>query len=202
MLCIVVCICWRKTTHNNLLSLSPSYPTSSLLLLHTGLQRIHRPRDEPAEGTVSYATRLTQRDRANGGNHPSQVQHYPDAAEAEHVWSCHDPSLQVPGCQVGSFSCLLLETYSDVRKSIFCLFLTVNPCTCLALSGGNEETSASRQRRFWMNIFMPTWQTHTPVRRPRRSSPRSVPSLCLRSGRQRHAGTGKKIWIVHSIGRG
>lgn len=50
------------------------------------------------------------------------------------------------------------------------------------LSDENEETSTSRQQRFWMNIFIPTWQTPTPVRRPRRSWPRKVLSLSLRSG--------------------
>lgn len=54
------------------------------------------------------------------------------------------------------------------------------------LSGGNEETSASRRQRFWMNIFTPIWQTPTPVRKPRRSWPGSVPSQFLRSGHQRN----------------
>lgn len=67
------------------------------------MQRVHRPRDEPAEGAVPYAAHLTQRDRANGGDHPPQVQHHPDAVEAEHVRSRHDPALQVPGRQVGFF---------------------------------------------------------------------------------------------------
>lgn len=77
--------------------------------------------------------------------------------------------------------------FSIVKKNIS-FFLIINFCNCSSVSGGNEETLANRRQIFWMNIFMPTWQTPTPVRRQRRSWPRSVPSLCLRSEHHRGAG--------------
>ena len=46
------------------------------------------------------------------------------------------------------------------------------------LSGGSEETSANRQQRFWINIFI--WQTQYLMRRLKRNWPRSAPSLLLR----------------------
>ena len=70
------------------------------LSVHPGVQRVHHPCDEPAEGAVSNTTHLAQRDRAHGRHHPPQVQLHPDAAETEHLRGCHDPALTLPRRQV------------------------------------------------------------------------------------------------------
>ena len=67
-----------------------------LISISAGVQRVHHPCDEPAAGTVAHAAHLAQGDRAYGGHHPPQVQLHPDAAEAEHLRSCHDPALKIP----------------------------------------------------------------------------------------------------------
>lgn len=66
----------------------------------SGLQRVHHPRDEPAEGAEPNAADLAQGDRAHGEHHPREVQHHPDAAEAEHVRGRHDPAVPLPRRQV------------------------------------------------------------------------------------------------------
>lgn len=71
-------------------------------LLSTGLQWVHDPRDEPAEGAVSHPARVSARDRAHGEHHPPQVQLHPDAAQAEHLRGRHDPALALSGRQVRS----------------------------------------------------------------------------------------------------
>lgn len=68
--------------------------------LPSGLQRVHNPRDEPPSGAEPHAPRVAQGDRAHGQHHPPQIQLHPDAAEAEHVRSRHDPALPLPRCQV------------------------------------------------------------------------------------------------------
>lgn len=51
----------------------------------TGVQRVHHPCHEPAEGAEPHAACCPQGDGAHGEHHPSQVQRHPDAAEAEHL---------------------------------------------------------------------------------------------------------------------
>lgn len=61
----------------------------------SGLQRVHDARDEPAAGTESDTADHAEGNRANGANHPQEVQLHPGTAEAEHVRSRHDPQVEV-----------------------------------------------------------------------------------------------------------
>ncbi|CAG07627.1 unnamed protein product, partial [Tetraodon nigroviridis] len=44
--------------------------------IRAGVQRVHHPCDEPAEGAVPNATHLAQRDRAHGQHHPPQRRNF------------------------------------------------------------------------------------------------------------------------------
>lgn len=64
-------------------------------------------------------------------------------------------------------------------------------------TGARDVTSTSRQQRCWMSIFTRTCPTRTPARKPRRSWPRNVASLCLRSESQQIAAAA----LSHSLSR-
>jgi len=67
-----------------------------IIVVVSGVQRVHHARDEPAEGAESNPTHHPQGDRANGADHPQEVLFHSDAAQAVHLRGCHDPQIALP----------------------------------------------------------------------------------------------------------
>ncbi len=72
-------------------------------LLFLGLQWVHDARDEPAARAVPHAAHHPQGDRADGADHPQEVQLDTGAAEAKYLRGGHDPQKSLPRRKVSVF---------------------------------------------------------------------------------------------------
>lgn len=68
--------------------------------MFSGVQRIHDPRHESAEGTESHEANHAQGNREDGADYSQKVLQHSDAAEAVHVRGCHDLEESILGRQV------------------------------------------------------------------------------------------------------
>lgn len=65
-----------------------------------GLQWVYNSCGQLVEGTESYSSYSSQRNRKNGHYNTQEVCCHWNAIETEHLWSSNDSKVKVPWCQV------------------------------------------------------------------------------------------------------
>ena len=73
------------------------------------MQRVHLPRDEPAEGAVEDEADQPEGDREDDRHHQEEVQQHTAAIEAVHLRGRHDPPKPLPRCEVCIISVWLMR---------------------------------------------------------------------------------------------